>query len=65
MVNIRLIRGIGGIRVGSVISLKFAEIELAGIASSGRIDKAERVSQPASRSKSDQLKFVPSEPPGR
>ena len=29
--NIRLIRGIGGIRVGSVISLKFAEIELAGI----------------------------------
>ena len=31
MVNIRLIRGIGGMRVGSVISVKFAEIELDGI----------------------------------
>lgn len=32
MVNIRVKRGIGGIKVGSVISLKFAEIELTGIA---------------------------------
>ena len=31
MVNIRLTRGIGGIFVGSVISLKFAETEVAGI----------------------------------
>ena len=31
IVNIRLTRGMGGMRLGFVISVKFAEIELAGI----------------------------------